>query len=87
MQYLIRDSRIFETSRINHFGGSKRHVRAAPATAVPDTTLQNQTKPGIASFLQNNENYTTFLSFVQSDPVYYKLLKGDWAQVSFWPDA
>lgn len=59
-----------------------RHDCAAPATLVPFNPLVNQTKQGIASFLQNNENYTTFLSFVTSDPTYSKLLAGDWTKVS-----
>lgn len=54
---------------------------AAPATAVPFNPLVNQTKQGIASFLQNNANYSTFLSIVQSDPTYSKLLTGAWTQV------
>ena len=55
---------------------------AAPATAVPYNPLFNKTTPGIASFLQGNANYSSFLSLVQSDPMYSQLLKGDWAKVS-----
>lgn len=55
-------------------------ISIPPATAVPFNPLLNQTKPGVASFLQNNPDYSTFLSIVQSDPTYSKILTGAWSQ-------